>query len=390
MALEDQDADGDGSSNLDEIQLGTNPGNADSLWDPIPEAGGDNPFYDLGRYDVSFAYRRAMVLYCGHSPRYEDMKELGELEGDAARERLHDDLAACLDGEYWRTTGLRELADPKIKPIKSVGADTTVIIQLFRVVLADYEWDYRLWRYLMSDDRDMRELLTAKYHVGEDEETGELMRVEGAFDSPIPLALDGGQPLDPEYRAGMLTTQWFLMSNTMFSELPRTTAAQAYRAYLGMDISKTEGIWPVENEPSDVDHKGVDEPACAQCHSTLDPLAYAFAYYEGIILQERNITGTFDPDRPASLLPDWDQVAHTAVLFGDEVSSVVEFGQVASETPAFRRAMTTTLVRHALGRDPWPDEQEEFQALVDSLPEDGYSANRLIHRLVDTAAFGTP
>lgn len=387
--VEDADSDGDGATNLDELQLGTNPGRAESLWNPIPTPTGTSDHYDLGAYDVAFAYRRAMVLYCGRSPSYDDLAELRALDDDAAAARLHDDLAACLDAPYWRATGLRELADPKVKPIKSVGADTTVIIQDFKVVLADYHWDYRLWRYLMADDRDMRALLTAQYHVVEDPQTGLLSPVEGTIPRPDPLAIDGGQPLEPEHRAGMLTTQWFLMSNTMFSELPRTTAAQAYRAYLGMDISKHEGIWPVAGEPADVDDRGVDAPACAQCHSTLDPLAYVFASYEGIIL-EGGKTGTYDPERPSALIASWDDAPRSSTLFGAPIDSVVDWGRAASDSPAFARAMTMTLYTHALGRAPTPDEAAAFSELVDTLAADGYSANRLIHRIVDTEGFGTP
>lgn len=387
--IEDVDSDGDGVLNLDEIVLGTNPGRAESLWLPIPEPVGDNDDYELGLYDVAFAYRRAMVLYCGHSPSYEDLTAIRGKGDDAARARLHEDLALCLDGAYWRRTGLRELADPKVKPIASVGADTTVVIAGFRVVLADYHWDYRLWRYLMSDDRDMRELLTAQYHVVEDPQTGTLSPIEGVIPTPDPMAIDGGQPLDVQHRAGMLTTQWFLMSNTMFSELPRTTAAQAYRAYLGMDISKHEGIWPVEGEPADVDDRGVAAPACAQCHSTLDPLAYAFAYYTGIILEGMQ-TGIYVPERPSELIPTWNDAPRVSTVLGQQVDSVVQWGQAAAQTLAFRRSMVLTLFEHALGRAPAPDETDELAELIESLPADGYSANRSIHRIVDTDAFGTP
>ncbi|MBK8238899.1 MAG: DUF1585 domain-containing protein [Deltaproteobacteria bacterium] len=303
--------------------------------------------------------------------------------------RLHEDLAACLDASWWRTTGLRELADPKVKPIQSVGADTEVVIAGFRVVLADYHWDYRLWRYLMSDDRDIRGLLTAQYHVVEDPQTGALSTIDGVIPTPDPTAIDGGQPLVPEHRAGMLTTQWFLMSNTMFSELPRTTAAQAYRAYLGMDISKHEGISPVAGEPSDIDDKGVGAPACAQCHSTLDPLAYAFAYYNGIVLEGMK-TGIYVEERPSTLIPAWSDAPRTSMLLGQPVADVVQWGALAANSPSFRRAMTLTLFEHALGRGPTPDEHDDFDELARSLLDDGHSANRLIHRLVDTAAFGTP
>lgn len=42
----------------------------------------------------------------------------------------------------------------------------------------------------------------------------------------------------------MNTTQWLLVMNTMYSFLPRSTAAQAYRAYLGLDISERESELP--------------------------------------------------------------------------------------------------------------------------------------------------
>ena len=44
----------------------------------------------------------------------------------------------------------------------------------------------------------------------------------------------------------------------------------------------------------------------------------------------------------------------------------------------------------ALGVAPGPADHDEVTALWQALPEDQYSANRLIHRLVDTNAFGCP
>ena len=383
-AVEDLDADGDGETNLDEILVGTNPGNAESLWLPVPEIEGENPWYALGSYDVAVAYRRAMVLYCGHSPGYEELHELEALEPDDQRERLHQALSMCLDAEYWRTTGLRELADPRIKPIFAVGADTDVDFDGERLVLADYHWDYRLWRYVLTDDRDIRELLTAQYHV-EDDGAGGLVSVQGPI-PPIDGFNVGGQPLPPQFRAGMLTTQWFLMSNTMFSGIPRTTAAQAYRAFLGMDISKDEGIFPFADELVDIDDKGVAAPVCAQCHSTLDPLSYAFSYYHGIADE---YTGIYDPERPGYFIEDWDPTLQSAI-FGQPVDSVVEWGQVASESIYFQRTIAGMFFTHALGRDPGPGEYEELEAIITAIPDDGYSANRIIHRIVDTDAFGAP
>jgi hypothetical protein len=45
---------------------------------------------------------------------------------------------------------------------------------------------------------------------------------------------------------------------------------------------------------------------------------------------------------------------------------------------------------YAVGHEPQPEELAEFEAIWTALPEDGFSANRLLHRLIDTDAFGTP
>jgi hypothetical protein len=247
----------------------------------------------------------------------------------------------------------------------------------------------------------------------------------------------------------MITTQWFLHSNTMVSALPRTTAAQAYRAYLGADISAMEGLIPVAGEPTDVDHKGVKQERCAGCHSTLDPLAYAFAKYEGAPSGRRPMSmakagaagaagaaggpsapnsehssdmdsdagvpqmpgqpsmmqptmmpagqydvlaniGGFNPNRPKERIPDWDDDKQRPYVFGQPVDGLVELAKVAVDSDQFKRNLADIFFRHALGAEPNRAQQPEFSALWHSLPDDGFSANRLIHRLVDTHSFGAP
>ncbi|MET0287400.1 MAG: hypothetical protein ABW352_23140, partial [Polyangiales bacterium] len=272
------DSDADGVSNLDELTRGTLPGLADQAMTPVVEAG-ENPRYTLGKYDAAYAYRRVLTLYCGRSPSYDEVQAFKA----AAEPRtvIHEALAGCLRSDFWQKTQLPRMADKRIKPLRSVAAEATVKIGDYRVVIGDYEFDYRLWRYVLSADRDMRELLTADYFVLEGAD-GSLVQTWDVQPRSDPKALAGGQMIERERRAGMITTQWFLTINTMFSALPRTTAAQAYRAYLGADIAASEGLIPVAGEPTDVDNKGVAQPRCANCHSTLDPLAYAFVRYEGI------------------------------------------------------------------------------------------------------------
>ncbi|MBM4281724.1 MAG: hypothetical protein FJ137_13520, partial [Deltaproteobacteria bacterium] len=308
IASGDDDSDGDGLSNLEELLLGSLPSDAQSHFVAPPAPTGDaNPFFAVGDRDVAFAYRRVLTSFCGRPPTFDERAAFLGLEDDDTRERaLHAALDSCLSSSFWRDEALHRLADAKIRPLEAIGFDGLI-------PLADYAWDYRLFSHVMSGDRDVRDLLLATYHV---DASGNV--VAGVIPAPADSLLDtGGQPLPPEQRAGMLTTQWFLMIHTMFSALPRTTAAQAYRAYLGMDIARGEGIDPVAGEPTDVDGRGVAEPACAVCHSTLDPLSYAFSPYHGIGrystrgVRDLELTGTHDPGR----MPWPDD----SVLFGASV-----------------------------------------------------------------------
>lgn len=388
-AIEDDDSDGDGLTNIEEIEIGTDPGDPLSSWMPRPEPEDtDNPRYAIGEYDPRYAYKRIQVLFCGSSPSYADTRAFAELDHENQMSALHETLGTCLSSEFWIEEGLKSLAHRKIGPVGAYGVDTNVEIAGIKITIADYNWDYRLWQYVLSGDRDARELLTAKYHIGLDE-TGAWKRIDGVIPAPDG-ALGGGQPVEPKYRAGMLTTQWNLVLYTQFSALPRVTAGHAYREYLGLNLSLQQGVSPVEGEPLDLDRKGVTAPTCAQCHSTLDPLAYAFAYYEGIDINRLDLTGNYRSDRPSQRIPDWDTANPRFVVLDQEVGDLVALATVMADSREFQRNLGHMFFVYAVGHEPRPDELDEFDAVWTSLPTDGYSANRLLHRLVDTEAFGTP
>lgn len=382
-AIATDDSDGDGLDNLEELMLGTLPGDARSHFSPPPPPSGKtNVHYAVGARDDVFAYRRVLTSFCGRPPSYDELTTFRGLPDDARDTALHAALNDCLASSFWRDEALHRLADAKIRPLESVGFDGLI-------PLADYGWDYRLFSHILSGDRDVRDLLLATYHVDAEGNV-----VEGYIPPPVDSPLGtGGQPLGVEQRAGMLTTQWFLMIHTMFSALPRTTAAQAYRAYLGMDIARSEGIDPVDGEPTDVDGRGVAVPECAVCHSTLDPLSYAFTPYNGIGrystrgVRDLEQTGTYDPAR----MPWPDD----SVLFGQPVASLRAWAERAADSDAFFATVTRTLWTGAFGRPPDVAERPEFERLWRSLKDDATAgrtprAERVLHDLVDTDAFRVP
>ena len=68
-SIEALDSDLDGISNLEEISMGTLPGDPTSAWtSPATPDGLENPYFKVGEYDPAFALRRVGITYCGQAP----------------------------------------------------------------------------------------------------------------------------------------------------------------------------------------------------------------------------------------------------------------------------------------------------------------------------------
>lgn len=395
-AVEGLDADDDGWANLEELLAGSSP--ADAGDQPADEAcvDEDDDGWDLCGYDLDYAYKKVMLDFCGRSPSWVERAEFN-LRGGARPAALHRALDACLDSEHWLGIEGRvwNLANGKIGPQLAVKSGNPV----GPIPLADYDDDYAYFVWTQTEGRDARLVLTGQtfararvvdgHTVYEewDRAPGEDLELRGA---------DRYQAVEKERRAGLLTHRWFIMSNTMFTSIPRTTAAQAYRAFLGYDIAKLEGLWPVAGEPADFDSKGVAAEACAGCHATLDPLTYPFTRYEGIGGGGAFSTPySYAPNRLNAFADeDGERVKETpeaGVLFGQPVADLLEWAQVAANSEAFRRATVRDYWRLLLGEAPRPSEEEEFIALVNDFGEvHGYSVERMLHDLIDTEAYGAP
>lgn len=377
LAVEDWDSDDDGRTNLEEIGLGTEPG---FVSDVEPECATqvlrDNDQYAVGRYDRRFAFKRVTLDFCGRSPRYQEWQDFdAELDKRAA---IGAQLEACLESPYWASV-LEELAYPVVRPA-GIATDLSP--------LGNYEWDLRLFRYATSDGRDAGELFTADYYVVEDPPNSGLL---AAVDEPRDESEDYAQPLDREYRHGLMTTRYSLAMNVMFSEVPRTLIAQYYRELLGMDIALSQGLYPIDeadgayawDAPLDVDEKGVWQQDCAACHATLDPLSYPFARYVGIDL-DGDTTATWQESRVDDILPTID-----GYIFGEPVSSPEEWVDVAVNSDEFAEQMTRIFWNHLFRRAPFSCDEDEFNALWQ-----GFAADRdveaMLANLVQTDAYGTP
>ncbi|MCS6900976.1 MAG: hypothetical protein RMJ98_15445 [Myxococcales bacterium] len=392
---EGEDSDGDGVTNREEIRSGSAPGDAGSK--PATEACTPSVVgrYRLCTYDAAYVLRKVYLDFCGRSAT---MAEQAELQSAAdPRAHVHKVLDTCLKSENWRGKDgvVWNLANRKIRPSASIksGKDAGP------VPLGDYEDDYALFVYTQIDNHDARDLLLARYFVE---------RIDGpptiyeTFDrSPvqdyIQRGQDGAQVVDRDHRAGMITTRWFLVAFTMFTPLPRTSAAQAYRAYLGRDLAMQEGIVPIAGEPFDYDAKGVKAPECASCHATLDPLTYPFSRYGGLdSLKWISKTLTAYWTERLSQFPEADttELANTpeaGAILGQPVANLVEWAEVAANSPEFAETLVMNYWREFFGGPPTAEEMPTFAELALRLRTiHNYGIERMLHDLIDTEVYGVP
>lgn len=376
--IEDLDSDGDGASNLDELLAGTDPG-YDTAVEPEcgEQTGTDNADWTVGRYDHAFAWKRVLVDFCGRSPRYEERQAFAQASNKGAI--IRDTLAACVDSPHW-TAVTRELAIDVVEP---VGPPTDVNI------LGNWEWDVRLWQYTVMDGRDASEVWTATYHVVE-EPSGSGMLV--AIDDPRNELEWYAQPLDAEDRYGIVTTRYSLAMRVMFADMPRTLTAHYYRKLLGLDLARSQGLYPVDEldgaypwpAPADVDDKGVWQEGCAGCHATLEALSYPWARYQGIDL-EGETTGTLVPDRATGTIPTTD-----GAIFGEPVGGPDEWIAHAAESEDFAKQTTRIFWRRVFQRDPYSCEEQEFEALWRTFLTNGRDVEAMLARMVTLDAYGVP
>jgi hypothetical protein len=382
-AVEGLDTDGDGASNLVEIQKGTQP--ADPASKPATDracAGAENPQFTVCRYDLAYAYKKVLLDFCGASPTYAQLQAFKARASDDDKKAFLDaEIDRCTATEFWlgKNGQLWKVAHPKIRPVGSLkqGEDQG------QIPLADYYDDYALFAWTQTGDRDAREVLTADYFVRRQTNPTRYSKV-----TSLP-----SQRVDLARRAGEMTTAWSLTYFVMFTALPRNAASQMYRAYLGLDIAKQEGLFSVPNEPQDYDAKGVAARECAACHATLDPLSYPWRNYNGISTEM--FANRYVPNRIELAFrneaPRITQIPERGVIFNQSVDDLRGWARVAADSDAFAISTTTDYWKLLVGHAPRPEENAEFVATWRRFKnEHQYRVQKLLHDVVKTEAYGVP
>jgi len=403
-AIEGLDSDGDGFDNIDEIMGGSLPGDPNSV-PGKPECPEDisELDYPICQYSRRHVFRKVHLDFCGASPTWDELQGFVALDVDQQDAALHDALATCLDSEFWlgKDGVLWKLAHPKIRPVGSLKAGEDADED--NVKLADYYNDYNLYVWSQIDDHDARSVITADFFVVRDTDSSVgSTTYDVVADLPDDPNCSGCmEPMQPERRNGNIASRWFLSYFVMFTPMPRTAAAQAYRAYLGYDVAKSQGLFPITidggypmDEPADYDSKGVQAPACAACHSTLDPLTYAYRNYNGLTGNGGMGRAMYEPNRLEILEPSdtlLHQTPEAGYLLGEPYDDLNQWTQIAGDSDAFAIAAVGDYWRLLMGREPAPSESEEFEVLWKDLKgKHAYSVERMLHDFIITEAYGAP
>ena len=386
-AVEGADSDGDGVTNLVEIQKGTQPGDGRNFPNDIPCAGGTNPGYKVCKYDYRYVYIKLRLDFCGASPTYPEVQAFMASPEAGKPAMLDSILDTCLRSEFWRGKNgqLWELAHKKIRPVGTLKAQE----DQGSIPLADYYEDYALFTWAQIDDHDARDVITADFFVARTTNPTVYTKICTA-----PTGCTAYQAVDQAHRAGTLTTAWTLAYNTMFTAVPRNTAAQAYRSYLNLDIAKQEGLYAVAGEPRDYDAKGVTADLCKQCHATLDPLSYPFRNYNGLSggsgVQGRYVTNRLETLFGPSQFPN-GYPTEAGYIFGKPVADLKAWGRTAADSDQFLVATVMDYWKLLMGAPPTAEQNAEFTQLWQRLKTpNNYSVHKMLHELIKTEAYGAP
>jgi hypothetical protein len=238
-----------------------------------------------------------------------------------------------------------------------------------------------LLEYIVRNDRDLVELITANYTFL-DEKLAEYYGIPGDFNDEFQRV---ELPAD-SHRGGILTHGSFLVSTSN----PDRTSPVKRGLFVLENLLATQPPPPPANVPSLEDAKVEgkpratvreqleahrSDPACAACHTHFDPI--------GIVLENYDVIGQWrDDERGATIDPS------ATTVTGDDLKGIEDLRKyVAGNREQFYRCVSEKLMTYALGRGLEPYDAVTIDRITESLLADGGRFSTLLVKVVDSPAF---
>jgi len=323
---------------------------------------------------------RASMALRGTRPSLADLQAV---EADPA---VLDDLVdGYLEAPEFGLT-MRELhneallvaADPDIYPIGFAAAGALAGREVQQINTDLIEAPLRLIEHVIAEDRPYSEIVTADYTLA----NGVVATVWG-----LPYDGDGEEWRVTRWvdrpNAGILSdSTLFTRHMTTFSNRNRGRANAVSRALLCYDFLSRE--IPIDSsidlaDPEEVAHAVRENPACASCHQTLDPLASFFAEYSTIYVPSQ--VTAYPVNHYIEPLGDVMRVTAPS-YFGQAATGLDQLGARIAEDPRFTLCAAKRFYAY-FNQVPLADVPfEEAARLQDVFIESGLNAKALAREIV--------
>ena len=261
--------------------------------------------------------------------------------------------------------------DPALFPAFSQAMIRDAAEQTLRVV-ADH---------LLAGDGDYRELFTTRHSF--------MTRTLGlVYQVPV-LSPDGWEPFDfpdDSQRAGVLSHVSLLSLHSHPGRSSPTLRGKFVRELiLCQDVPPPPGNIDFSMFADDAAQNRstargrleahVSSPACAGCHTLMDPLGLALEKMDGIGIERTTENGQpIDP---------------SGEVDGEPFDDAPGLGARLAEHPRLAPCLVESLFRFALGRDPARGERDLLAWLQERFADSGYALRPLLRQLVLSDAFRT-
>ncbi|MEO5716466.1 MAG: DUF1592 domain-containing protein [Luteolibacter sp.] len=241
-----------------------------------------------------------------------------------------------------------------------------------------------LFRYLMREDRSVRELIDTD-QTFLNEELANHYGIPGVQGDQMRLV-----KLPPDSPRGGVITMGTLLAVT---SNPTRTSPVKRGLFILDNILGTPPPPPPANVPSleasEKNHDGNDrtlrealalhreQPLCSSCHNRMDPL--------GLALENFNAMGSWrDKERGQPLPPVEGQL-----ITGEKFANVKDLKKLLATTRHrdFYYCLTAKLMTYALGRGPEPCDITTVDGIVDRLEQTDGKFSSLIYGIIESPAF---
>ena len=234
---------------------------------------------------------------------------------------------------------------------------------------------------LVFDERgSLEDLLTAR-HTFVNEELAEIYGIEGVSgDEWTRVELDG------EERAGVLThASWLATTAAEGSAAPVFRGLFVRQELLCQQLPEPPGeIPPFSDSGTETDslrdrlaqHR--ENPACAGCHTYMDPLGFGFENYDG--------AGRFQLEGPGGTIDASGEVIDTTDSDG-AFYGAVELVERLAVSDDVRQCMANQLLRRALGRLEGGEDACSLRRMDEAFTASGYELQTLLVAVTQTDAF---